>query len=128
VNYGGRFTRTFTVGNPEQEARFIAMLPTLTLDTSRRVTAVNWVFEDRQTGSTVPAPRHADSIQIELEGTFTAIGAGPDGFYASPDFPRTTTTHVLPGPVPLSQINVVYISFKGTLTGNFYVTYRRPGF
>jgi hypothetical protein len=127
VNYGGRFTRTFTVGNPEQEARFIAMLPTFTLDASRRVTAVSWVFKDRRTGATVPAPPHADSIQVELVGSFSGIGSDPEfGYYASPDFPRTTTTHTLPGLVPFSQINVVYISFKDTLTGNFYVTtYRR---
>ena len=120
VNYGGRVIRSFTVGNPEAEARFIAMVPALTLDASNRVTAVSWTFRDRRTGAIVPAPPHADAIQVELVGSFD---------YSSPDFPRTVSTHTLPAPVPVSGINVIYISFKDTLTGNFYVTtYRKPGF
>jgi hypothetical protein len=131
VNYGGRLIRSFTVGNPEAEARFIAMVPTLTVVPAAggpRVSAVSWVFKDRLTGLTVPAPLHADSIQVELGGSFAGIGPNPQfGFYASPDFPRTTTSHTLPAAVPFGQIDEIYISFKDTLTGNFYVTsFRRP--
>jgi hypothetical protein len=131
VSYGGRLIRSFTVGNPEAEARFIAMVPTLTVVPAAggpRVSAVSWVFKDRLTGATVPAPLHADSIQIELGGSFAGIGPNPEfGYYASPDFPRTTTSHTLPAAVPFGQIDEIYISFKDTLTGNFYVTsFRRP--
>jgi hypothetical protein len=36
-----------------------------------------------------------------------------------------TTTHTLPGPIPTGQLQELYISFKDTLTGNFYVTVYR---
>jgi hypothetical protein len=123
VSYDGRFTRSFAVADPQAEARFIAMLPTVTLDASNRVTAVSWVFVDRRTGAIVPPPPHADSIQVELVGFFAPIRPGDGfGYYPSPDFPRTVTSHTLPAPIAVDELTELYISFKDTLTGNFYVT------
>jgi hypothetical protein len=107
-------TRTFSVPEPEAEKRFIAMLPTVTINAARtHILSVSWVYKDRRTGATVPAPLHADAIQIELD---------PAG-YKSPDLPRTVFSHTFPGAgIPLADAGVMYISYKDTLTGNFYVT------
>jgi hypothetical protein len=77
---------------------------------------VSWVYKDRRTGATVPAPLHADAIQVKIDddnGNHT---------YKSPDFPRTVLSHTFPSPIPLASAAVMYISYKDTLTGNFYVT------
>lgn len=106
-------TKTFTVPNPEAEQRFVAMLPTVTLNAAQtHIVSVSWVYKNRLTGATVPAPLHADAIQIEID---------PIG-YKSPDFPRTVFSHTFPTPIPLSQASFLYISYKDSLTGNFYVT------
>lgn len=62
----------------------------------------------------MPAPIHADAIQVEL--------VGPLRYEATPDFPRTVTSYTYPTPIPIAEVDVMYISFKDTLTGNFYVT------
>jgi len=114
VRYRGA-TETFTVPNPDTTTRFVAMLPTVTLNAAQtHVTAISWIYKDRTTGATVPAPAYADAIQIEFNGF------GID--YASPDFPRTVTSHTLPTPLPVANLNVLYISFKDAVTGHFYVT------
>ena len=108
-------TKSFTVTNPETEQRFVAMLPTVTLNAAQtHVVSISWVFKNRTTGATVPAPPHADAIQIE----FTGFNID----YASPDFPRTVTSHTLPTPLPVADLDVLYISYKDSLTGHFYVT------
>ena len=114
-------TQTFSVPDPEAEKRFVAMLPTVTLNAAQtHILSVSWVYKDRRTGVTVPAPLHADSIQVEID---------PNG-YKSPDMPRTVFSHTFPAPgIPLSGAAVMYISYKDTLTGNFYVSvYCQPGF
>lgn len=113
VKYGSA-TKTFAVANPEAEQRFVAMLPTVTLNAAQtHILSVSWVYKDRRTGLTVPAPLHADAIQVEID---------PNG-YKSPDMPRTVFSHTFPAPgIPLAEAGVVYISYKDTLTGNFYVT------
>jgi hypothetical protein len=114
VRYRGA-TETFTVPNPDTTTRFVAMLPTVTLNAAQtHVTAISWIYKDRTTGATVPAPAYADAIQIEFNGF------GID--YASPDFPRTVTSHTLPTPLPVANLNVLYISFTDAVTGHFYVT------
>jgi hypothetical protein len=114
VRYRG-VTESFTVPNPDTDARFVVMLPTVTLNAAQtHVTAISWVFKNRQTGATVPAPAYADAIQIE----FTGFGID----YASPDFPRTVTSHTLPTPLPVANLEFIYISFKDAVTGHFYVT------
>jgi hypothetical protein len=114
VRYRG-VDRTFTVANPQTEQRFVAMLPAVTLNAAQtHVVSISWVFKDRITGATVPAPADADAIQIE----FTGFGID----YASPDFPRTVTSHTLPTPLPVVNLEFLYITFKDTLTGHFYVT------
>ena len=114
VRYRG-VDRPFTVTDPQTATRFVAMLPTVTLNAAQtHVTAVSWVYKNRVTGATVPAPADADSIQIE----FTGFGID----YASPDLPRTVTSLTLPTPLPIANLEVMYISFKDTTTGHFYVT------
>jgi hypothetical protein len=106
-------TKTFVVPEPEAEQRFVAMLPTVTLNAAQtHIVSVSWVYKNRLTGATVPAPLHADAIQVEID---------PNG-YKSPDFPRTVTSHTFPTPIPLAQAGTMYISYKDSLTGNFYVT------
>jgi hypothetical protein len=103
------------VTDPQTATRFVAMLPTVTLNAAQtHVTAVSWVFKNRLTGATVPAPVEADAIQIE----FTGFGID----YASPDLPRTVTSLTLPTPLPVANLEFMYISFKDTATGHFYVT------
>jgi hypothetical protein len=114
VRYRG-VDRTFTVPDPQTLTRFVAMLPTVTLNAAQtHVTAVSWVFKNRMTGATVPAPAEADAIQIE----FTGFGVD----FASPDLPRTVTSFTLPTPLPIANLEFMYISFKDTATGHFYVT------
>ncbi|HVG78994.1 MAG TPA: hypothetical protein VNF03_12710 [Patescibacteria group bacterium] len=115
VRYRG-VDRPFTVTDPQTATRFVAMLPTVTLNAAQtHVTAVSWVFKNRVTGATIfPAPAEADAIQIE----FTGFGID----YASPDLPRTVTSLTLPTPLPVANLEFMYISFKDTATGHFYVT------
>jgi hypothetical protein len=115
VRYRG-VDRPFTVTDPQTATRFVAMLPTVILNAAQtHVTGVSWVFKNRLTGAAIfPAPAEADSIQIE----FTGFGID----YASPDFPRTVTSLTLPTPLPIQNLEVMYISFKDTTTGHFYVT------
>jgi len=43
--------------------------------------------------------------------------------YASPNFTRgVTTTGPISPPIPVEQVTDLYISYKDTLSGNFYVT------
>ncbi|HEU5194638.1 MAG TPA: CARDB domain-containing protein, partial [Methylomirabilota bacterium] len=115
VSYEGA-TKSFTVAEPQATQRFVAMLPTVTLDSSLRITRIDWVFKDRLTGATVPAPMNADALQVELDEFGVHL-------YTSPNFTRTvTTTGPLPTPIPVSQVTNLYISYKDTLSGNFYVT------
>jgi hypothetical protein len=118
VRYRG-VDRTFTVTDPQTEQRFVAMLPTVGLNAAQtHVVSVSWVFKNPTTGATVPAPDFADAIQVE----FTGIGID----YASPDFPRTVSSHTLPTPLPVASLRFLYISFKDTVTGHFYVTTYTP--
>jgi hypothetical protein len=115
VNYEGA-TNSFTVAEPEAAQRFVAMLPTVTLDSQLRITRIDWVFKNRLTGATVPAPMNADALQVELDGFGVHV-------YTSPNFTRgVTTTGPISPPIPVSQVTNLYISYKDTLTGNFYVT------
>jgi hypothetical protein len=113
VNYGGA-VKTFVVPNPLAEQRFVAMLPTVTLNAAQtHILSVSWVYKDRRTGATVPAPLHADAIQVEID---------PNG-YKSPDMSRAVFSHTFPAPgIALAEASVMYSSYKDTLTGNFYVT------
>ncbi len=114
VRYRG-VDRSFTVTDPQTNARFVSMLPTVVLNAAQtHVVGISWVFRDYNTGAPVPAPAYADAIQIE----FTGFGID----YASPDFPRTVTSHTLPTPLPVANLEFLYISFKDTVTGHFYVT------
>jgi hypothetical protein len=115
VNYEGA-TNSFTVAEPEAAQRFVAMLPTVTLDSQLRITRIDWVFKNRLTGAAVPAPMNADALQVELDGFGVHV-------YTSPNFTRgVTTTGPISPPIPVSQVTNLYISYKDTLTGNFYVT------
>ncbi|MBA4408597.1 MAG: hypothetical protein Q8S54_05775 [Bacteroidota bacterium] len=96
----------------------IYVFPTLTYDSSNRLTKVSWKYYLGNSGKEVDATQILTDIMVQIEGATSRI-------YDSKNYGPEFTEDVLATPLPISSINTLNLAYNDIFGNHVVMFYRR---